>query len=53
MVSASARAAVRGESIEQALQATARRAIGRSVGFGLKAKLSDVAKYREQEEAKT
>jgi hypothetical protein len=53
MVSASARAAVRGESIEQALKATTRRAIGRGIGFGLKANLSDIAKYREQEEAKS
>lgn len=52
MVSASARAAVRGESIEQALKATTRRAIGRGIGFGLKANLSDIAKYRAEEEAK-
>lgn len=48
VVSASARAAVRGEDIEQAFAAVARRELAIGVGKGLGTKLSDIAKYREQ-----
>jgi hypothetical protein len=48
IVSASARAAVRGESIEQAIAATTKRAASRFVGRGLRTSLEDIAKAKEQ-----